>query len=85
MVLGSVIFTIISRCAWIRDGFYIGIEIDLLLSIILLLRAEAYELFIVVCLACWEDSIIENIQCTRCLRGPCFTASDSVSWFQVTR
>lgn len=26
---------------------------------------------------------IKDMQCTRCLRGPCFTASDSVYWFQV--
>jgi hypothetical protein len=35
------------------------------------------------CLVAGKIASIKNMQCTRCLRGPCFTASESVSWFQV--
>ena len=44
MVVGSVIFTMISRCAWIRDDVCVEIVIGLLICETLLLSTEAYEL-----------------------------------------
>ena len=45
IILGFIIFTIISRCAWISDGVYVDIIIGLLIGTKLLLSTKAYELF----------------------------------------
>jgi hypothetical protein len=44
-VLGSVIFTMISRCVWMSDGVCVDNVIGLLIAAELLLSTEAYELF----------------------------------------
>jgi hypothetical protein len=44
-VLGFVIFTITSHCAWISNGVCIDIIISLLMGAKLLLSTKAYKLF----------------------------------------
>jgi hypothetical protein len=41
----SVIFTMISRCAWMSDRVCIDIVISLLIGVKLLLSINVYELF----------------------------------------